>query len=360
MTRVLFLQQQPCIRTLKYAVGLRTTGRDFELGFAYQGQTLGEWYGTGDDLFDHWWHLGPDVAAELDLVIGAFAPDVIHSHNLPDRLTVLAIEVVGGRVPVIHDTHDLQSLRQTPYEDGFPEPADPLLLEKRAVDECSALVAVSDEMLAAIAGCYALPARTRQFPNYALARDLPPTLPPPDPQHDGPPRVVYQGTLSTNGGHYDLSALFTAIVEQGVRLDVYPSRPVPEYEALAATHPGMRCHAMLPPDRLLQRLPEYDFGWAAFNDSLNRAHLDTALPNKVFEYLGCGLPVLTLQHKALRRLVEEEEVGVALASLDDLPAQLAALDLTSLRRRIAASRHRFTVEANMARITSLYDEVMAS
>jgi hypothetical protein len=46
---------------------------------------------------------------------------VIHGHNLPDRLTVLAREIVGGRVPIIHDVHDLRSLRVTPYEDGLPE-----------------------------------------------------------------------------------------------------------------------------------------------------------------------------------------------------------------------------------------------
>ena len=150
MTRVLFLQQQPCIRSLKYGLGLRGLG-GFELGFACQGQTLTEWYGEGDDLFDEWWRIGGDPS-EVARVVEEFRPDVIHCHNLPDRLTVVALDVVNGddvgrRVPVIHDVHDLQSLRQTPYEDGFPEPADPLVLEKQAVSGCAALVAVSDEML---------------------------------------------------------------------------------------------------------------------------------------------------------------------------------------------------------------------
>jgi hypothetical protein len=219
---------------------------------------------------------------------------------------------------------------------------------------------VSDEMLGAIKEHHALPARTRIFPNYALGRDLPASLPAPNRPLEGPPRLVYQGTLSTNGGHYDLRELFTALVAQGACLDIYPSRRVPAYEELAAAHPGMRCHQMLPPPALLQTLPQYDFGWAGFNDSLNRAHLDTALPNKVFEYLGCGLPVLTLQHAALRRLVEEEEVGVALPAVEDLAARLAALDVVALRRRVSVARHRFTVEANISRITSLYDDVLAS
>ena len=110
-------------------------------------------------------------------------------------------------MPVIHDVHDLQSLRQTPYEDGFPEPADPLELERSAVEGCAALVAVSAEMLEEIAARHGLPRRSLVFANYALARDLPPRAPPPD-ARTARRALVYQGTLSANGGHYDLRELF--------------------------------------------------------------------------------------------------------------------------------------------------------
>ena len=350
--RVLFLQQQPCMRTLKYAVGLRAIGADVTLGFAFQGQSLSEWYGTGDDLFDQWWRLG-----DLERVVAEFRPDLVHSHNLPDSLTVLALRICGDRVPVVHDVHDLQSLRRTPYEAGFPEPADPLALEKQAIEGSAAVVAVSDEMLEEMEARHAVPARRLVFANYALGRDLPAVLPPPERRRDGPFRVVYQGTLSTNGGHYDLRAIFSALVTGGVRLDVYPGRPAPEYDELAASTPGMRCHETLPPGKLLEVLPTYDFGWAGFNTALNGPHLDTALPNKAFEYVGCGLPVLTLGHRALARLVTEEGVGVSLDSLDDLASRLGELDVAALRRRTAESRPRFTVEANIGRLVELYEAV---
>lgn len=351
--RVLFLQRQPCIRALKEAAGLAGALPGVHLGFACQGATLDEWYGAGDELFERWWRLGADPTAELGRVVAEFAPDVVHCHNLPDRLTVVAVELCAGAVPVVHDCHDLQSVRRTPYEDGFPEPADPLALEKQAVEGCDALVVVSEEMLEEIAARHRPPERVAVFPNYALRRDLPTVLPAPA-SHGGPPRIVYQGTLSTNGGHYDLRETFAAVVAGGATLDVFPGRPAPEYEALAAAHPGMRCHTTLPPRRLLERLPTYDFGWAGFNASLNGAHLDTALPNKLFEYLGCGLPVLTLGHRAMARFLAEEGLGASLTSLDALADQLAALDLAGLRRRVAAARSRLTVEANVGRLVDLY------
>lgn len=351
--RVLFLQQQPCIRALKYAVGLRSACDGVQLGFAYQGKSLQQWYGTGDELFDEWFPMGADVMEDLRDVIRRFRPDVVHSHNLPDRLTVLALELLGGTIPVVHDAHDLQSLRRTPYEDGFPEPADPPALERAAVEGCRALVVVSEEMLDELGARYRLPPH-HCFPNFALARDLPATLPDHEQRAEGPPRIVYQGTLSTNGGHYDLRDLFEGMVAGGVHLDIYPSRPAPAYQALAESCPGMRCLDTLDPVSLLRVLPRYDFGWAGFNASLNAAHLHTALPNKLFEYLGCGLPVLTLGHKAIVGLIGERGVGIDLRGVEDLAATLNEVDTAGLRRRVADLRFEFTVEANIQPVVDLY------
>jgi glycosyltransferase involved in cell wall biosynthesis len=355
--RVLFLQQQPCMRALKYAAALRTSCPRIRLGFAHQGKTLSGWYGSGDELFERWWNLGSDAVEGLRAAGEEFRPDLIHSHNLPDSLTAISLELFGGSVPVIHDVHDLQSLRCTPYENGFPEPDEPLALEQVAVEDCSALVAVSEELLEEIHARYRVTAPTLAFANYALRRDLPSVLPAAERRNGHPPHLVYQGTLSTNGGHYDLSGIFRAIVGEGLALDVYPSRTVPAYAELAAELPGLRVHATLPPSRLLAALPSYDFGWAGFNSALNGAHLDTCLPNKLYEYVGCGLPVLTLGHRALTRLVGDGGLGLSLATLDNLVAQLSAVNVVELRHRIAAARFELTVEANIHRLTELYEAV---
>jgi hypothetical protein len=352
--RVLFLQQQPCMRALKYAVALPSAIPGIQLGFAYQGKTLSGWYGSGDELFEHWWDLGSEPLKGLRHVGKEFRPDLIHSHNLPDSLTAIALEFFAGRVPVVHDVHDLQSLRRTPYEHGFPEPPEALALEQLAIEKCSALVTVSDELLQEIRARYNPTAPALAFPNYALRRDLPPVLPPPERRNGHPPRLVYQGTLSTNGGHYDLRGIFGAGVGEGVSLDIYPSRAVPAYAELAAGLNGLRAHATLPPSRLLAVLPAYDFGWAGFNSTLNEAHLDTCLPNKAYEYIGCGLPILTLRHRALARLVDGGHLGLSLATLDDLLEQLASVDVVELRYRIAAVRLELTVEANIHRLAALY------
>lgn len=355
--RVLFLQRQPCTRAGKLAAGLRGALPDLELGFAYQGKTLTEWYGDGDGSFDRLWNIGRD-AAGLAAVLSDFEPDVIHSHNLPDVLTVWANELVSGRVPVVHDVHDLQSLRLTPYEDGFPEPADPLELERRALEESAAVTTVSAELLDVLGARYRLPARTLVLPNYALGADLPP--------HravaggaERAPRLVYEGTVSTNGGHYDLRRILEALVRAGLSVDVYPNRVVGEYLRLADRVDGLTVHQPRPPAEMLRELPRYDFGWAGFNAELNRRHLDTALPNKIFEYLACGVPVLAFPHRAIARLLAAEGLGVVVPHPRDILPELRRRDLSALRRRVAAAGPRLTIEANVHRLVALYRDLAA-
>ena len=358
--RVLFLQRQPCIRAMKYAIGLRARHPEVALGFAYQGSTLTGWYGSGDELFEGWWALpADDAAAALAEAVEEFRPTLVHSHNLPDSLTVLALDVLDGRVPVIHDVHDLQSLRQTPYEDGFDDPDDPAELESAAIEGCAALIGVSQEMLDEIDARHSTPARRLLFANYALERDIAAAAPARR-AAGGPPRVVYQGSLSANGSHYDLRDHFTAIAGSGLSIDVFPNRPVPAYRDLAGRTPGMTVMETEEPAALLRRLPAYDVGWTAFNTGLNAAHLDTALPNKAFEYLASGLPIAVGPHRALERLVRDHGVGVVVERPGELAERLAEVGLPELRERVAASRGRFTVEGHIGALVDLYRETADS
>jgi glycosyltransferase involved in cell wall biosynthesis len=347
------------VRALKYAVGLRAAWPELELGFAYQGRTLTRFYGSGDELFDGWWDLGGAArpAAELLSVLDEFQPDLIHSHNLPDVLSVLAMELVGDDIPVVHDIHDLQSLRHTSYRDGFPEPENPLGLERAAIEGASALITVSPELLEVVRARYALPERTLVLGNLALRRDRVETLPACN-GNGGLRTIVYEGSLSTDGGHYDLRDLFRGIAGGGLPVVIHPAQPTGAYEDLAAEVAGIRCSEPLDPAALMQALPRYDLGWAGFNAGLNAQHLDTVLPNKLFEYLSAGLPVVTLSdHKALRRFVAEEGVGVVLDDVADVGDAVRELDLHALRQVVAAKRGRFTFEAQAIDVVSLYREL---
>lgn len=170
--------------------------------------------------------------------------------------------------------------------------------------------------------------------------------------------MVYQGTISIGGGHYDLREIFESIVQAGAELHVFPGRePTPEYYRLADRYPSLTLHKTLPSTTLLATLPQFDVGLAAFNDRLNDAHLATVLPNKGFEYVGCGLPILTLEHAALADWVRTEGVGVVAPGVEHLAETLAELDVGPLARRCHELRDHVTIEGAIGSITQLYDQL---
>jgi glycosyltransferase involved in cell wall biosynthesis len=371
---VLFVQRQPCIRSLKYAEGLRSTRAEISVSFAYENATLTEFYGHGDELFEEWIPLGTDPAARLGKIAEAREIDLVHCHNGPDTLTNVCLDLFAGHTPVVHDVHDLMSARRTDYHDALvrsrrSEVADkagaafvppPFWLgeERRAMEESDAVIAVSSEIFELARGCgYTFPAETLTYANYTPASFVPRDLPPLETTGRRRPRVVYEGTLNDDGGHYDLREVFTALAGEGLEVHIYPSRDNAVYAAFAQATEGIYYHERLPPISLLEELRQYDAGWAGFNDALNATHLDTVLPNKLFEYIASGLPVISFRHRAMARFLERTGAGLVVDQIGGLRERMGEIRLAATRARDL--REEFTVEANIGRVVSLYEGLVA-
>jgi glycosyltransferase involved in cell wall biosynthesis len=203
-----------------------------------------------------------------------------------------------------------------------------------------------------------VPALAVTYANYIPERFIPATLPEFESSDRArAPRVVYEGSLNTDGGHYDLREIFQALAREGLEIHVYPSRDDPSYATLAKTSLGIVYHDHLPPEQLYRELPHYDAGWAGFNDALNVAHLETVLPNKLFEYIACGLPVVSFRHRALAAFIERHQVGLVVDEVRGLGTALNGPELASARAKARDQRLEFTVEANIGRVVRVYEQL---
>ncbi len=356
---LLFIQEQPCIRALKYAEGLCKVWPDIRIFFAYRGKTLTELYGHGDECFESWFPLGDDPAAVLRNITSQHGINLIHSHNAPDTLTNLCLKLFRGVIPVVHDIHDLMSVRQTAYEDGLARMENRSIWnqwERQAIENSDAVIAVSDEILDITRRKgYRLPPITCVYPNYIPERFIPKML---LETHrntsDRPIRIVYEGFVSSNGSHYDLRHIFQAIAKEGIEVHIYPSRDNPDYGTFAVSLPNIVYHPSLPPERLFKEIAQYDFGWAGFNNTYNTAHLDTVLPNKAFEYIACGLPVISFPHAALKRFLDTQRLGLVVKTISGLADRLRSPDMAAIRKNVIRRRWDFTVEENIESIVDIY------
>jgi glycosyltransferase involved in cell wall biosynthesis len=348
-------------------VGLKSQSSDVQLFFGYRGSTLSGYYGHGDELFDAWFKISEDFERDIDSITSHVQPDLIHCHNAPDSLTVATLKLFKGKIPVIHDIHDLLTLRKTRYDDGLKRKDDSSgkikLEEKAAAEGSDGLIAVSETILEIAGKKYKLDRKeSLVFPNYVVKEMIPAVLKPKLSCSEGLIHIVYEGHLDSerSGGHYDLLCIFEDIVRQGIHIHIYPSRENEMYADLGEMSEFIHYYQHLSPPELMAEMTRYDFGWSGFNVQKNRAHADTVLANKTFEYIAAGLPVITFPHESQKRFVEKHGVGVVIEKLDHLAEELSDQRTKDIKEQVLKSRYAFTVAEQISHIYEFYRKIVNS
>lgn len=244
-------------------------------------------------------------------------PDVVHAHDAAMLLPgLLGARVTGARL--VYDSHELAT--GVPYRDGawarFVR-----LIERVAVPRADAVITVSDGIARRLQELY----RLRRRPT--VVRNVTDLTPPPAPTGllrrrlgiDDAPVVLHQGAPAPDRGGEQLIAAMPAV--PGAHLVFLGSSPFPGYEAglrRLANAEGVddRVHFLpsVPLDRLLDYTADADVGVSLLQDTCDNHRL--ALPNKVFEYMAAGVPVVVSDLPEVAALVAAEDYGWAVEQRD--------------------------------------------
>ena len=366
MFHVVFMQPTPCVRALKYAEGLREyLGEKLRFTLIYARTPPSKLYGHGEEYFDEVIKVPENrVHSELKRVLRSLNADIIHSHNAPDFLTVAAIEA-DIKTPIIHDVHELLTLHKTGYHTFDNEKLiKKYAFEEKVAIECSdARIYVSDGVRDYVHQKYDVDKEYELvFYNYISQKVLPQRFKPMLSTREI--HIVYVGTITSKvyGSHYDLREIFLEIARNRMHIHIYPVRDDEAYIKLSKENPYIHYHKRLPRTVLLKEISKYHFGWAAFYDGLNKEHLKMAFPNKIIDYVGAGLPVVTFsQHDTIARFLEKYKLGIILSDISELYKLKEAVKngmITRIRRRAKKLRYEFTVERKIPSLLEFYARVM--
>ena len=348
---------------MKLAKGLRwALGEEISIVFGYLDKTLTDFYGYGDEFFDEVIKLDREnLERSVSKLAERYAPHIIHSHNAPDFLTVSAINAVDD-TPIIHDNHDSLTMRKMGYYADDDE--ERILVyaeeEKIANEQSDGRIYVTEGVRDYILKRYGInPGFDLVFHSYVSEDLVPRRFARKLSDEDGEIHIVYAGTITSRieGHHYDLRDIFREIAEGGFHIHIFAAREDDAYRRLANGEKLIHYHGHLDQRVLLQELTKYDYGWAGFNDAFNKEHLDVTLPNKAFEYISCGLPILTLPHKTLSEFVEEHQVGIVINDFTEMREKLS--EASALRTNTLKKRFEFTIEKNINRLIEFYTKLIA-
>ena len=346
---IIFVTYNTCARAAKEAKALESAGHQVivlqhvsvseEILYATE---LASFYNADQDLLERIAYFG-DWA------------EVIHVHNEPNWMVKAAATVRNMAcplVPIVFDVHDLDSMR----EDGSVDPT-----EDPAIKAADAFIFPSKAYDDGITGLYFLKGKPRRVIYSMCSRD--------DIVTDPLPRVngiVYEGAIvaplkafnqQTPGykkyrDYTDLSKELTAIQIPfhlyGVRNEFQP-----HYLKAGAVVHGM--HRF--PD-MMRQLSRYDWGLCGHLDS--HPQWQKAMPNKLFEYIAAGIPVISINAGEVGEFIETYGFGHQVKDADHLSAFMHDRNISDHHAEIVKkSRHKFTMESQVPEIEALYAEAAA-
>jgi 2-polyprenyl-3-methyl-5-hydroxy-6-metoxy-1,4-benzoquinol methylase len=308
--KALFAQTVPCIRTHKVARALSKIGVQVDLTYldahpsqVYKGLALP--YRKITRLRD---------PGEAIKAINESDYDVIYSSNEPDYLTVL---LTATNKPVVHDCHDMMSLRADISNEQ-------MVLEYIANVKSDGNIYVNSSIRDIAVKRFGLVDKPILcLHSYVEKEQLPEIHYNKLSSSDKGIHCVYEGGLSNVKGHHRyLEELFLNLAAEKIHVHLY-SPGNPEYfKSLENKSPYIHWEGVREPEALITEMTKYDFGLATFSLSdRNKTFLNTAFPNKIWDYLAAGLPILFSDLISFRKFAEESGVGIVI----DPAANLRAL-----------------------------------
>ncbi|MCB2184814.1 MAG: glycosyltransferase [Deltaproteobacteria bacterium] len=339
--KILFVQEVPCVRNYKMARALLARGHQVTL--AYGRFRPSEVYpGLDDGLYTACVHL----TSHRQLWDLAAAFEVVHCHNEPDVWSVVAL---GCGKPVVHDTHDLLSLRE-------PDDTSLTFFEGLANRAAGGRVYTTVYQEKAARRLYGVQGPSLVLGNYISRDDLPAAPRPKLSAGDGQPHLVYEGHLG-HREHRRLSDIFLAIADRGVNVHIYPTKWAQGMAPNLAAHPRVHVHQPVAPHEIIGEMTQYDAGvipWRLGPE--NREFLDTTLANKLYEYLAAGLPVVTSPLVSYRDFFSQNPVGFTFREPQEIAERWP--ELTSLAAETDFSAYVFTYEDQIPRLEQFYYDLL--
>jgi len=384
--RILCATPSLTMRTLRQMEALAGLGHKIDLAYCGIGENVArsDWKRpfkkvtmvpkTGSRL-EHFSYLSPKKFLSFFQAQNGKGYDLVHACSNFDTLAIAAEQSM--KAPVVFDVRDMASLF-SPRSHGKNYIPRPILNigplgdalsnnfynrirrnERVAMEGADGVIYTSDYMKRVVDTEYSYDIkRSLVFYNYLPREYLPKARLERHSAGDGKLHLAYEGVLSTEG-YRDLLPNLLRFLGDGTVMHVFGTgtpEAVKEYTALSRRRKNFRYEGFFEPGKLIEELSRCDVGIFPFHKSVDGRHVDSAFPNKVFDYLGAGLPIASTPAYSMVHFLKHEKVGRILDVEKLGPGQVKkALETMA---EITFDRERFVMEGQIGRLEKMYSDVL--
>lgn len=283
---------------------------------------------------------------------------VLHAHNVSTLPIAVVLKWMTG-VPIIYDAHELESRTH-----GLTATRSRMIrwIEGLFIGQVDRTITVCDSIADWYADEYPIkrPVVVRNVPMGAAAPVARTTLL--REEHNIPVDAIlylYQGLLSTGRGLEDLIEVFAGLDTDSHLVIMGYGELEQQVQTAATSYPKIHFQPAVHPDEVLLYTSSADVGLCLIENTCLSYYY--SLPNKLFEYLLSGLPVLVNDMPEQRHIVEEFGCGwIAPESLAGQRALIESINMHEIETcrvgaKQASGRFRWEIEAE--RLQAVYTEV---
>lgn len=284
--------------------------------------------------------------------------DVFHCQNEPSWFVSAVKEICD--VPVILDVHDSYLARSTPEEaDKALEKGEQHVRvsveERNNCQMADGLVFPGEDFRQVVTSEFGLKQPCLTLPSYVPHRFYQYSA---QDWHGG---LVYEGKVNlpeenkgySSGFNYcDYTDIAARTSAMGMDFHLYAGRKDEKF----TKHYGDKAfiHRPLVYDELMERIGRHD--WGLVGNSVKTREWQVAMPNKLFEYIAAGVPVVAMNSDNCSKFLEETGMGITVSGPEELGERWA--EHRDLRKNVFKERRKWTMNAHIHELEEFYRAII--
>lgn len=343
---ILFVQNRACIRTHKIAALMKRNGYKVFLLQEMPGSETNylDFAEVYDDIYTFYTYDGLiDFVNSSDF-------DIVHSSNEPDILTNILLMT---KKHIVFDTHDMMSLRR-------PESKETVTWEYIANTASDGNIYTSDAVVEIAKKKFDLADKEvfawenmvfdqeEIVSEYAKLSSI-----------DGEIHCVYEGGIvgSDKMSHRFFEDIWGKIADCEIHIHFYSQSDYTYCRELENKSKYLHYEGNLGTKKLIQEMTKYDCGLLLLNvNEQNKVFLETASPNKLYEYLNAMLPVIVNNVTPLMNFVQKYGAGKKLDMEGNIKEQIAEISKIKIDKDFL-TKNKLTMISRSQELVDFYERV---
>ena len=283
--------------------------------------------------------------------------DIVHCNDLNTLpVAVIIKKFFNKNVKIVYDAHEYET--ETLYSTGIRKKI-AQKLEKSLIRYTDRVITVSETIANEYVRLYNIEKPVLVF-NTPYYKEIKPTNIFREKFHISKEKNIflYQGALSQGRGIEILLEAFTSLDENNIIIFMGYGLLEDHIKESAKKYMNIYFHEAVAPEEVLAYTSSANFGISTIEDSCLSYRY--CLPNKMFEYMMAGLPVIVSDLPEMKKIIEVFNVGVVLHEnsingMKDAIGELEKLDKYVLKENLKQIKHQYNWEEQERKLLKVYN-----